>query len=257
MVSAELPNNWQELIAGYVLGNLDEEEMRIVEHWLAQRPELWQDVEATEAAFQSIAELAPPRQPPASLRDRILFQAAPPPKRIRPVWLVGLGSAIAAGTVLLLGWRNATLNTQLQQANTQIETLERNLQQAQLQAQTVRPVLNTLQQPGTLVYTLQGSDRANTASGSLVMSAQQNTVIILVQNLPELPSGKVYRLWAKPPSASSLAYCGQFNINDQGLVKLTPSASICEAKPTQMLITVDAITDPTTKGGPVIMQSQI
>ncbi|GAP93752.1 anti-sigma factor [Leptolyngbya sp. NIES-2104] len=139
---------------------------------------------------------------------------------------------------------------------TQIETLEHNLQQAKLRDQKLRPVLNSLQQPGTRIYSLQGSDRANAASGSLVMSTEQNRAIILVQNLPELPSGQVYRLWARLPSKASLAYCGQFNVNAQGVVQLQPS-SICGANPTQMLITLDAIADPTTKGGPVIMQSRV
>ncbi|MGG6268810.1 anti-sigma factor domain-containing protein [Leptolyngbya sp. AN03gr2] len=258
MVSAELPDNWQELLAGYILGNLSDDEALIVDRLLSEHPHLWQEVEAFQTSFDSLATTVPLRQPSEQLRERIFTaaQSSPRPTKRRSNWIAGIGGAIAATALLILGWRIATLNTQLQQANARIETLERDLDQANLQAQTVQPVLNTLQQPGTLIYSLQGSDRANAASGSLVMSAQTNQVIILVQNLPEPPSGKIYRLWAKVPTETTLAYCGQFNPNAQGFVQLTPSASVCGANPTQMLITIDAITDPTTKGGPVIMQSR-
>jgi hypothetical protein len=267
MVSAELPDNWQELIAGYVLGNLSEEEASTVERLLSSHPELMQEIEAFQESFNVFADMVPLQSPPAQLRDKILVAAQHGSNQKRPVaafvskdraphrlkFIMGGGGAIAAGILVALGLRIASLNHQLQQANSRIETLERDLQQAQVD----RPVLNTLQQPGTSVYSLKGSDRANTASGSLVMSAEKNQVMILVQNLPELPSGKIYRLWAKVPSETSLAYCGQFNTNAQGFVQLTPSANVCGANPTQLFITIDALSDPTTKGGPVMMQSRI
>jgi hypothetical protein len=270
MVSAELPDNWQELIAGYVLGNLSEEEASTVESLLSSHPELMPEIEAFQESFNVFADMVPLQSPPAQLRDKILMAAQQGPNQAAPIaafvsnvsndraprrlkLIIGGGGAIAAGILVALGLRIASLNHQLQQANSKIETLERNLQQAQVD----RPVLDTLQQPGTSVYALKGSDRANTASGSLVVSGEKNQVIILVQNLPELPAGKTYRLWAKVPSETSLAYCGQFNTNAQGVVQLTPSANICGANPTQLFITIDALTDPTTKGGPVIMQSRI
>ena len=264
MVSAELPENWQDLIAGYVLGNLSEEEAAIVDQLLSDRPELMQEVQAFQDAFHSLAEVIPTEQPPARLRETILssvgreFNGEPSRSSValnrppRSRWMVGAGGAIAAGILLALGLRIASLNAQLQQANAKIETLQQDLQQAQ----TARPILNTLRQPGTLVYSLQGSDRANAASGSLVMSAEKNQVIILVNNLPELPSGQIYRLWAKVPTETTLAYCGQFNTNEQGFVQLTPSDDICGANPTQMFITIDALSDPTTRGGPVMMQTR-
>jgi hypothetical protein len=271
MVSAELPDNWQELIAGYVLSNLTDDEVLQVERLLNDHPHLLQEVEAFQNAFQGFAQAVPPCQPPEHLRDKILVAAQRhltaastgqtlPKARQRFGFGTGVvlraGAIIAASALLILGWRVASLSRQLQQANAKIEALEHNLQQAKLQSQTIQPVLNTLQQPGTLIYSLQGSDRANTASGSLVMSVERNTMIILVQNLPELPAGQIYRLWAKVPKATSLAYCGQFNTNAEGFIQLTPSAQVCGANPSQLLITIDALSDPTTKGGPVMMHSR-
>jgi hypothetical protein len=81
-------------------------------------------------------------------------------------------------------------------------------------------------------------------------------VIIVVHNLPLLADGQIYRLWAKVPTQNTLVYCGQFNSNPRGLIQLTPASDLCGANPTQVVITIDAVTDPTTQGGPLIMHSR-
>lgn len=273
MARSELPDNWQDLAAGYVLNNLDEAEIASWEKLLKTHPELSNELEELQSAFNLFADVVPMHQPSDQLLSEIRATAQADLNPIEAsdrgsqsgvdgqwgdrskTWL-RIGGAIAASVVALLGVQLYFLNSQLQQANATIEQLERDLQYAQAQAQTVSPVVNTLQQPGTLIYSLQGSNLATSASGRLVMSAQQE-VIILVQNLPQLPEGKVYRLWADLPTEAALTYCGQFNSNTQGIIQLTPSSNLCGNNPTQMVITVDAATDPTTRGGPVVMQGQI
>ncbi|MBD2777119.1 anti-sigma factor [Iningainema tapete] len=265
MVNSQLPNNYQDLIAGYILNNLSDEEAAVLENLLNEHPELHQEVDSFHNAFDVFADVVP-IEPPEHLRTNILAaatnslasveqaplqvaQTIPQPTRVKLI--IGIGGAIAASLITVLGLRTYQLSFELQQANAKIQNLQRNLQQAQ----NISPVLSTLQQPKTLLYSLEGS--GNSASGSLVMSAEKKQVIILVQNLPQLPQGRVYRLWAKIPTHTSLTYCGQFNSNTQGYIQITVLSDNCGASPTQMLITLDAITDPTTQGGPLIMQSRI
>jgi Anti-sigma-K factor rskA len=276
MVRSDPPENWQDLAAGYALSNLSDEEVLSWEKLLNEHPELSEQLEDFQDAFDVFADVVPMHQPPDALLARIratvqtqlgavespqlMPQVAPPagvvtPSGDRRNQLYGLVGAIAAGAIVVLGLQIYGLSSELQQANANVQRLERDLQVARAQAQTIRPVLNTLQEPGTLVYSLHGSNLANSASGSLVMSDQKD-VIILVKNLPELPDGKVYRLWADLSTATSLTYCGQFNTNTEGLIQLMPSSELCGQNPRQMVITVDAITDPTTTGGPVVMQGQ-
>ena len=176
--------------------------------------------------------------------------------------MMQIGTAIAVGIVAVLGVQIQRLQTQLQltdtelqQANIQIKSLNRQLRQAESLTQSTRPVVKTLQQPGSLIYRLAGSNLANTASGRLVMSEEQH-VVIVVQNLPLLPEGKVYRLWAALQT-KDVVYCGQFNSNVEGVIQLTSSSDHCGENPSQMIITLDAMTDPTTQGGPIVMQSSI
>lgn len=274
MARSELPDNWQDLAAGYVLENLSEEEVAFWHLLVQQHPELISEVEALQSLFNDLGEGVPRHRPPDGLRDRIriaarsqfatgMFPASATRTRPRLHRWSSLGGAIAAGMIVLLGVQLYSLQSQLQQSRAAIATLERqlqqskrDLQQARDQARAVQPVVSTLQQPDTRIYSLQGSNLANAASGRLVMSDQRE-VIIVVQNLPELPQDKVYRLWADVPNQLGLTYCGQFNSNAQGIIQFTPSSRQCGANPTQMLITVDAITDPTTRGGPVVMQGRI
>ncbi|MBD2464449.1 anti-sigma factor [Oscillatoria sp. FACHB-1407] len=280
MARSELPDNWQDLAAGYVLNNLSDEEVASWEALIEEHPELSNELEELQSTLNLFADTLPMYQPSQQLLGQIRATAQAEWEMVEPSQssipvsgsfreqgskpvmndrfrvLTSVGGAIAASVIALLGFQLYSLQSQLQQANATIQTLERDLQQAQTQAQSIRPVVNTLQQPGTLIYSLEGSDLANTASGRLVVSDEQE-VIILVRNLPELPSGRVYRLWAALPTQTTLTYCGQFNSNTQGIIQLTPSSRQCGDNPTQMIITVDGATDPTTKGGPVVLQGRI
>lgn len=332
MVHLELPDNWQDLAAGYVLNNLSEEEAWIWDMLVQEYPELHQETQRLEGAFNGLADAVPLQQPSSNLLQKIHAtidaeqhvsqapqKATPHPtselqmlerqpsattdaslnasnrwsngqrsmlRRLsrrpmqslsrqplpRQTWssersrfkrrVVQVGGAIAAGLIATLGFQVQRLQTQLQQADTELEqadlkitSLNRQLRQAESLTQSTRPVVQTLQEPGKLIYSLAGSNLANTASGSLVMSEEQQ-VMIVVQNLPQLPEGQVYRLWAALQT-KDVVYCGQFNTNIQGIVQLTPSSDHCGENPSQMIITLDAITDPTTQGGPVVMQSSI
>jgi HAMP domain-containing protein len=273
MTRSELPDNWQDLAAGYILNNLSDEEVVSWEKLLEQYPEISNELEELRSAFDVFADTVPSYHPPDRLSSQIRAMAQtkletmpPQPPALQPgalskssnrlSVLTRIGGAIAASIIAVLGVQFYFLHSQLQRAKTTIEILERELQQAQAQAQTARPILHTLQQPGTLIYSLEGSNLANAASGQLVISNQRD-VIILVQNLPELSEGKVYRLWAALPIKTGLLYCGQFNSNTQGVIQLTPPSNQCGEHPTEVVITLDAATDPTTRGGSVVMQGRI
>ena len=344
MVHLELPDNWQDLAAGYVLNNLSEEEAWVWELLLKEYPELRKETQALDRAFKGLANTVPLYQPPANLLQKIhstietrqrhsqsqsqsqpfsVDQNSVPPVssangtsiathnasesasasksndlqgmnralRRRSVRSLGLpqglsrkqslsrhlssrpwsrrvsrtsqvGALIAAGIIATLGIQNYSLQNQLQetdialqQSNTQIKSLNRQLRQAESLTQYTRPVVQTLQQPGSVIFSLTGSNLATTASGRLVMSEEQQ-VVLVVQNLPQLPEEKVYRLWAAIET-KDVVYCGQFNSNAEGIINLTPSSDHCSENPSQMIITLDAVTDPTTQGGPVVMQSSI
>jgi hypothetical protein len=148
-----------------------------------------------------------------------------------------LGGAIAAGLILALGIDNYHLR---------------------LESNESKSIIAALQQRGTQTYTLEGTEQANAASGSLVV-AQGQKVIIVAKNLPVLPAGQVYRLWAMPANSKTPTFCGQFNASTEDAVTtqwLAP-ATVCQSTTVQMLITSEKASDPPVPKGVLVMQSRI
>jgi anti-sigma-K factor RskA len=251
MTRSAPPDNWQDLLAGYVLGNLDQEEAQAWQQLLAEYPELATEIDQLQEALSVIPYNIPEREPPAHLRETILAAAErapslsplfsppvqPSPRRFQQRrWLV-LASSIAAAALLGLGIENYRLRQEVEQT---------------------QPILAALKQPGAQLFALQGTEKAATAAGSIVITPTQQ-VLVMAQNLPQLPSGQVYRLWAMTSAAKKPAYCGQFNSNSTTTLSAiwTVSELRCSQTPTQLLITAESATAPPIPQGELVMKSRV
>ena len=122
--------------------------------------------------------------------------------------------------------------------------------------QADQAIIATLQQPDSVIYSLKGTENAAQAAGSLVVNPGDQTAVVLVQNLPTLPVGQAYRLWAVAKGATKPAYCGQFNNNRTGTVRWSLPEGICSASVPQMLITAESATAPPMPQGTLVMKSK-
>ncbi|WP_287128257.1 anti-sigma factor domain-containing protein [Candidatus Cyanaurora vandensis] len=234
------PQPEQELIAGYVLGNLSPEEQQLFNQLLQAKPALDTEVERLQATLGLLPYALPDTEPgpTPALRARILqaAQATAPPVRQFP-WTQALIGLAAVGVVVL-----GLDNYQLRQGLTTT--------QAQLAQE--RDVLAMLQQPQTQLVTMKGMAEGAQASGSILITPGTSEAVLLLQNLPPLTEGQVYRLWrvfANQPEAR-----GDFTPGPQGTVfiKLPAAATLpggvlaVTIEPTQIL------PKPT---GPMVMTS--
>lgn len=250
MIRSARPDNWQDLIAGYALGNLSPEEAEALQQLLIEHPDLAMEVDRLQEIFALIPYNVPEQEPPAHLKDAILaaaqsddqitplFQEQPRPKPQRSSsirWFSLAGSIAAAALVAL-----AVDNYRLRQ-----------------EAESDRPIIAALQQPGAQIYTLEGIEDAAQASGSIVLTPGQQ-VLVVVQNLPQLPQGQAYRLWVMPQNSKNPAYCGQFNTKPTGTVSTLWSASdaVCSKAPAQLLITAESASAPPIPQGNLVMKSR-
>lgn len=283
-MTSALPSNWQELIAGYALGDLSPEEAEELQHLLAENPDLMAEVASLQEVLALMPYGLPQQEPAVQLRDSILTavgsssaggnsstgsptdsptgnsfahrkDSEPPNNRSiaslqaigreesglhrsrrRSAWY-GMGGAIAALALVALGIDNYRLRQETQQA---------------------KSVIAALQQRGTQTIALEGTQEANAASGSLLI-AESRQVFIVTKDLPVLPEGQVYRLWAMPSSGKNPAFCGQFSAKTNGSVTtqwVTPEVS-CQSTTVQMLITSENASDPPLPKGSLVMQSRI
>ncbi|NJR64276.1 MAG: hypothetical protein HC772_01405 [Leptolyngbyaceae cyanobacterium CRU_2_3] len=297
-----LPENWQELMAGYALGDLSPEEAEELLHLLAENPGLKVEVTSLQEVLALVPYALSQQAPSPHLRDRILAVAQVTPQletpsdipvnvpksspsddrvplvllqeaRRRSRWIsrvYAAGGVIAASVMFALGIDNYQLRVASQQAESMIAELQqRNAQtqamvaefQQQQPSQSAEFVVAALQQRGTQTYALEGTERANAATGSLVV-AQGEQAIILVKNLPVLPAGQVYRIWAMPANGKNPIFCGQFNANaDQAAMKqwVAPkSAQVAfQSTSVHMLITSEREADPRIPKGTLVMHSRV
>jgi anti-sigma-K factor RskA len=259
MTYSPLPENWQELMAGYALGDLSSEEAELLQRMLAESPDLTSEVDQFQEALALMPYALPEPEPPSHLRDTILSQAqadkapvgifqeersrppAPKPKKNVP-WK-SFGGAIAALFLITLAVDNYRLHQQMQQNQITIGQLQQ-------QTKTNEALATALQQPNARLYALEGTQKT---SGSLVVVPAKNQVTI-VNDLPQLPKGQVYRLWAIAANTTKPTYCGEFNAG--AIATWSAPAAACSKNVTQMLITTELVTDPQIPKGELVMKSR-
>ena len=193
-----VPEDQQLLMAGYVLGDLSQEESQAFEQLLAANPYLQTDIAELQASVEVAygAESAPPARlknailaaadrpappQPAPRQNREPSVLTPEPSRRTPDrrrrsvnWALGGLSAAAALIAVALGVQNYTLR----------------------QALRDRPAAPVAQSPAEpLTFSLAPTEDGQSGEVVLTVNPDQLTGELEVQGLPPLPEDKVYALW--------------------------------------------------------------
>lgn len=253
---SEYSEHLQLMIAGYVLGDLDADEVVEFEQLLATDPAIADEVAQMQNALETAyapAEVSPP----SHLRSAIMAaqaaemvqaaetnswrssRSATTRSARRFSWSQAMGAA-AAVVIVALGINNYQLRRALQA--TQAETPSR-----------------------TLTYVLQ-TETAEDASAMVVVNPDTLEATLTVQNLPPLPAGKVYVLWTVleqgapfTVDAKSAILTEVLNVDAQGNVSQTitvPRVYRSEELVSKVAITVEDATAPQRhEGKPVMITS--
>jgi hypothetical protein len=202
----------EELLAGYALRSLEEDDAREAERILADHVPGCLQCRETLAAFQEVlGELglsARPVEPPdlllARLRAEIagVEETARPSVRHRRPFASLVAAAAAIAMLGLVGW-NAVLNQRLGHV--------------QSQQQKVAGAVSFLNAPGSKVVGLRD---AQLTSSQVLMGyrPQETRVVLFGTEVPEPSAGHVYRLWLGQDGDYN--WVGNF-VPDEGIVVLT------------------------------------
>ncbi len=280
-------SNQTDLIAGYVLGDLSPDEAARLDEALAQTPELHEEICSFQEAFSLLPYDRPLLEPSTRLKDKIISAASsslaePLPGRIadnsledpqtnvvpigsprRRNWQQWLPTGIAAAAIAALGWNQIQLSQQFQQAaalQQQLQTMKTELESLRRESQANRGTIALLSQPDTQMYPLIGITNPKTgriSTARILSNVGSVNVTLVAHDLPKLSNSQIYRLWAVATPTAAPMYCGQFRQDNGGIAKWVAPNAACTQKPAQLLITVDAPTDPTTSAGPLVMKSLI
>ena len=224
-------HNLEEILAGYVLGDLDEAELLWLQTQIATNPELKEQVTELESTLNLLPYSLPQDLPQGDLRQQILSKAQPKVRakfsisRYQWGWLV---SGITALSTLLLGVNNVGLRQQIARTENQLH------QQQELIA--------LLRQPNNRLVSLTANNtnpdsNAIAASGSLFLAPESDMAVLALKNLDPLPGNKVYRLWAV--SQGKKTGCSNFKPDAQGEVHLNFTSDDALFAATSVLITIE------------------
>jgi anti-sigma-K factor RskA len=247
------PNeSWNELLAGYVLGDLTPEEVAQVKQYLETHPELLSEVKALQATLSLLPLALPETALPPSLGTELVQAAesmvAQAPEqgsalRQKPWrgWLLAIAGVTAALLTIGLGYDSYRLRKELAIAR------------ANLKEQAERMTL--AQQSSHRLFVLKATSKTQAMSGSLVVVPKEQLALLTIQNLNPLPPGQVYRLWAF--SHGKEMNCGDFNASSEGKVFFQMPLEDLLVQTPKVLITVEsAHINSYPKGSAVMVGNQ-
>jgi anti-sigma-K factor RskA len=249
--------NLEELMAGYVLGNLSSTEAETLQRLLADHPAIADDMQQLQAVLATMPYALPEVAPSLTLRSAILTAAATPPVARFQKWgkIVAIASSSVAALFLMasLAVDNYQLRQRLASTETRLVDTRYFLGTTQAQVDQQKELLTTLQSPNTRLVPFRGMDPFSDAAGNLIVHPDQRNAVLVLQNLPILPPGQSYQLWSVVHKQKLAA--GSFNADADGkvLVKLAIERI---ARVPNLIITVETSPAP-EKPGPMVMTSSL
>lgn len=227
----------QQLLAGYVLDNLQPEEAAQLAALLAENPELMTEIQQLQTALALLALTSPPAQPAPAVKAQIInaVQAKTaqikPQRLTRPLRLRWLVVGSAAATFVGICFQAVHLQRQLVLAQTQVTELREQLTQAQATLANIRQnelpqtqqqlsryeaAVSVLRQPDHRYLAMSGMAPDIPSSGSLIIAPEAESAVLVMRDVATPAQGKTYRMWARVNGVK--VACGDFLPNEDGNV---------------------------------------
>jgi anti-sigma-K factor RskA len=263
------PHEWEELLAGYVLGDLDPEEVIEMHKIILEHPEIVTKIDHFQETLAMLPLGLSETQPAKNLRDRIAAQAIPitvenlltdpldpsidslnnlfvpinRSPRHRNLWKLATISLSSIGAIALiaLGFDNYQMRQQI--ATNQIEL------------QKHRQTIAILQGSDNRMISLKGMGAIPAASGSVMIAPTEKTAMISIQNLRPIPEDNSYRLWAIVDGKK--VDCAQFRPDEQGKVFVKVPLGNALKQTTTLIITIEPNKDMPEPTGEMVMKGEV
>ena len=263
MTEYKYPQEWEELLAGYVLGDLEPEEVTAMQEIIVNHPEIITEIDRLQETLAILPLGLSPSYPSETLRDRLASVAIPQSVQSRRIsstetglkkstnrqniWKLvssSLGS-IATIALIALGIDNYQMRQQI--ATNQIEL------------QKYKQAIALLQGGDNRMIPLKGMGATPAATGSVMIAPSEKMAMISIQNLTQIPQETSYRLWAIVDGKK--VDCAQFRPDPQGNVFIKVPLGNALKQSTTVIITVEQNSDPNKNSpeptGEMVMKGEV
>jgi anti-sigma-K factor RskA len=226
----------EELLPFYVLDALTDDEMELVESYLAEHPEARAQIEEMNSAASSLPYSVPPVEPPHRVKDALMARVAvdqrsnaseqkqvPHPHERRLVNLFPAFS-FAIATVAVI-WA-VILNIQLSQLRNDVSALGDALAAQSNSLQQINAKLPQTPVSAVVTVSLKGTDIQPQAQGELIADPKSESAVLVIAGLSQLEAGKTYQVWLIDVGGPKSAGLLTVDANGQGVLIVTSDSQI-------------------------------
>ena len=213
------------LLELYALGLTSIEEARQVEEWINQYPEIKQELDAIEVSLENYAQ-ANAIEPSSSVKDKIFSQITKDEQKDKnnipstnfnaakqDVYRIPTFFKLAAAAIIILLIGSIALNysyyTKYQSAGNELQVAQEKIKQNQQANLAMKDDIAVMSDKNSLPVVLKGTPHAPDALAKIYWMKNTGEVYVDPSNLPSVPGGMQYQLWAiidgKPVDAGMIS----------------------------------------------------
>jgi anti-sigma-K factor RskA len=235
------PEEIKQLVAGYVLGDLNPEEAEQIRHLIGNNPEINAEIQVLQEILALLPYSLPEAEPSDRLRSKIITAASEPtlnPKTSS--WQDLPWPKIITGIVAFAAIFATVDNYYLRQ-------------ELRLAQENKAKVITALNEPNSRITELAGTPDATNASAKIIYTPNQAKALLLVNNLPEAKKEQVYRLWAIV--GQDKIACADFRTDTSGSTvnEVSFPQNVCAATNATMAVTRESFPAPDQPLGSVVL----
>ncbi len=199
------------LLELYALGLASPEENAQVEVWVNQYPEIKQEIEAIEMSLESYAQ-AHAIEPSSLVKEKILSHISTSERKNiqhpnfendltqTKIYRMPAFFKIAAAALILLLIGSVILNynyyIKYQSANNKLEIAQAKIDETNKANLAMKTDINVMTDKNAFPVVLKGTPHSPDALAKIFWMKNTGDVYVDPSNLPSLPQGKQYQLWA-------------------------------------------------------------
>lgn len=239
-----------QLLAGYVLGDLQDEELLTLRDALASDPQLQRQLDDLQLTLQLLPMALPAdASPPANLRRRLLNHRTP--SELVSTQSRGLPARL---TSRLAAAALVALTAAVSMLGVQVIHLQKELAAVVTRSSSPLAIADATPPSAPRVLLLRSSNHLNpNLSGELLVSPDRGHNQLAIRGLPAPPPTHVYRLWATTNGMTK--GCVRFVPNADGTVSM-PIPSQPTSKAQILTITLEPLLpDGSVPKGPQLLTS--
>lgn len=209
-----------EDLALYAMGALDDKACPELQAHLGTCGECRRELEALRADMAMLALTASGPQPPQRARQR-LMEALTQSREVKPTGTLGRLwprwlTLVPAALALLLAVFSTGLLLEVQRLKDANAKLLRDLHEEQLNSAQAREIVAMLKDPKAQQMTLVGAKRLPQPQVKTIYVQDKGHVLLIANNLAELPGNKCYELWLLPANGGPPMPAGVFKTDWRG-----------------------------------------